>query len=268
VNAGHEVARFEYFNDQSVATSAEELIASLRAARGAGVEQVAIVAHSMGGLVAFSALTAESGYGGDISGGDDLPRVTRLIAVGTPWAGSPWAKLRAAAEVREQVQRWMMDESWDLRPLLAFRRDGTGQAAGDLAEGSRLIADLAGRETPEGLPLTNIVGRIVQAEPVDLGWIRESKLLRELMDEEDLAELTENLRAAGSELGDGVVPVASALAREKGDNVILAVNHRALIRETGVDFITGPTPDGPPGIPVILDRLAPDAAPPAEDDRQ
>ncbi|HZW08978.1 MAG TPA: alpha/beta fold hydrolase [Phycisphaerales bacterium] len=267
VRAGHEVARFEYHNDQGVVTSAGELLGALRAARGLGVGEVALVAHSMGGLVAFEALTSESGYAGDISGGGNLPRVTRLIAVGTPWAGSPWAKLRPAAEIREQVQRWMMDQSWDLRPLLDYRRDGTGQAAADLAERSALVTGLAARDTPRGLELTNIAGHIVQAEPVDLGWVRESRLLRELMSEDDLGELAEGLREASSTLGDGVVPVASALAREEGDNVIFPVNHRALIRETPVDFITGPTPDGPPGIAVILDRLAEDGAAPEPDDR-
>lgn len=272
VEAGHDVARFEYYNDQDVETSAAELLRALRAARDAGVEEIAVVGHSMGGLVTFRALTTEAGYAGDVSGGDDLPRVSRLIAVGTPWAGSPWAKLRPAAEIREQVQRWMMDESWDIRPLLDFRRDGMGQAARDLAEGSAFVESLGACDTPAGLPLTNIAGQIVDAGPADLAWVHESKLLGELMDEDDLDEFAAELRAATDQLGDGVVPIESALARDCGDNVVFPANHRALIRRTPVDFLTGTTPEGPPGIPVILERLEmdrtaeePDVA--AEDDR-
>jgi len=258
VEAGHAVSRFEYPNDQRVHLSAAQLLESLDRARDAGVEEIAIIGHSMGGLVAFDALTREDGYAGDISGTAHLPRVTRLIAVGTPWRGSPWSRLRAAAEVREQVQRWLMDESWDVRPLLDYRRDGKGQAGDDLAEGSDLIRALGQRPTPEGLPLTIIAGRIAPAGPDDLAWLEQSRIVRELFSEEDLAEFIADIAETTQTLGDGAVPLDSALARETDDVAVFEVNHRALIRHSPLDFLTGSTDGGPPGIAVILERLARD----------
>jgi len=257
VEAGHPVARFEYPNDQRIHASAGQLLASLRDARLAGVEEIAIIGHSMGGLVSFDALTREDGYAGNPRGHQDLPRVTRLIAVGTPWAGSPWARLRAAAEVREQVQRWLMSESWDIRPIINYRRDGKGQAGDDLAEGSQLIRELAKRPMPQGLPFTVIAGHIPVTDEAFLDWIQTSKVLRQIMGADGVTKLTEDLREAWGTLGDGAVPLNSALARPAEDTHVFEVNHRALIRRSPIDFITGSDPAGPPGIPVILERLTP-----------
>lgn len=256
VEAGHDVARFEYPNDQRVHASAAQLLESLRRARAAGVEEVVLIGHSMGGLVSFDALTREDGYAGLVAGGDTLPRVERLIAVGVPWEGSPWASLRAAAEVREQVQRWFMDKSWSLAPLLDYRRDGRGQAGDDLAPGSALITELRARPMPEGLALTTLAGRIAAAEPPDLAWLRESKLARRMVGDEQLDELVERLQRPGRMVGDGAVPLESALARAGEDAAVFEVNHRALIRRSPVDFLTGTVGDRPPGIDVILARLA------------
>ncbi|MCL4221153.1 MAG: hypothetical protein KJZ65_07270 [Phycisphaerales bacterium] len=256
VQAGHCVARFEYPNDQPVEKSSALLIEHLRRARSAGVTEISIVAHSMGGLVSFDAMTRADGYAGDASGGAGLPRVTRLIAVGTPWNGSPWARLRAITEVREQVQRWYMNESWDVRPLLQFRNDGLGEAGDELAEKSELIESLKQRPVPESLALTLVAGRLTSSEPEDLAWVEESTLLRRLLGRERVAELAGQLRAAAKELGDGVVPLESALARSQDDQVVLEANHRGLIRRTPVDFASGAEKDTPPpAIAVIVERL-------------
>lgn len=256
VSAGYDVARFEYPNDQRVHLSATQMLEHLRAARAAGVQEITVVAHSMGGLVSFDALTQPDGYAGDISGSGEYPRVTRFISVGTPWEGSPWARLRAAAEIREQVTRWLMDESWDVRPVLNYQRDGKGQAGQDLEPGSALLTDLAARPWPEGLPLTSLAGQIARPNPENFRQLEDSKLLRDLLGREQLDALLADLRRASEQLGDGVVSVESALARATDDTHVFEVNHRALIRHSPVDFLTGQEPGGPPGIPVILERLA------------
>ncbi len=258
VEAGHSVARFEYPNDQRVHDSAVLMLEHLRAARALGVEEVVIVAHSMGGLVSFDALTHPDGYAGDPSGSGPYPRVTRFIAVGTPWEGSPWAPLRAAAEVREQVTRWILEESWDIRPVLNYRSDGSGQAGQDLTPGSDLLADLAARDWPKRLPLTVLAGQITRPDPDKFEQLEDSRFLRQVLGQEQLDRLLDDLRHASEELGDGVVSVKSACARKTDDAHVFEVNHRALIRHSPVDFLTGQEADGPPGIPIILDRIAED----------
>ncbi|MBK7403175.1 MAG: alpha/beta fold hydrolase [Phycisphaerales bacterium] len=257
MRSGFSVARFEYPNDQRVHTSAEELLEHLRSARAAGVDEISIVAHSMGGLVTLDALTRDDGYAG-APGAPGLPRVRRVIAVGTPWEGSPLARLRAAAEIREQVQRWLMSKSWDVRPILDYRRDGMGEAGADLEPGSPLLTELHQRPWPEGLPLTIIAGQIAAAQEIDLAWVRDSKLLRQLLDDDQIDALSKDLAEAASILGDGAVPIDSALARRSPDTSIFGVNHRALIRRSPIDFVTGSEAGGPPGIPVILERLGAD----------
>ncbi|GAB4385748.1 MAG: hypothetical protein Kow0022_12810 [Phycisphaerales bacterium] len=255
VRAGHAVARFEYPNDQHVQASASLLIESLRAARASGIVEISIVAHSMGGLVTFDALTREDGYAGDAEGAGRLPAVRRFITIGTPWLGSPFARFRVLAEIREQVQRWSMDESWDVRPLLRFRTDGLGEAGEDLAEDSELIRTLQARPLPEGIILTEIAGRVSQPEWADVSWMEDSQLLVRLLGRQKVSELIAGVKAASGMLGDGVVPVRSALGRPAEDRVIIEANHRGLVRSTPIDFATGGG-STPPAIAVILDRLA------------
>lgn len=260
VEAGHRVVRFDYPNDQRVHDSAGLLLDGLRRAHEAGLDDITIIAHSMGGLVSFDALTREDGYAGDVSGAAELPRVERFVAVGVPWNGSPWARYRALAEVREQVTRMVLEESWDPRPVLDFRRDGSGQAGPDLLPGSPLITELQARPWPDGLPITTLVGHLSRPDPGDLEQFADSKLLRELLGPEKLDSVLADLERATEDLGDGVVSVKSAGARATDDIHLFEVNHRALIRHSPLDFVTGQEEGGPPGIGVILERLEEDGA--------
>lgn len=255
VRAGHEVARFEYPNDQRIRTSAALLLDHLRAAHGQGLDEIAIVAHSMGGLVSFDAMTRADGYAGDVVTPEGLPRITRLVAVGTPWNGSSWAQLQAVGEMHEQVTRVLGDASGDIRPMLHYRRDGSGQAGDDLLPTSAFITDIRARAWPEHLPLTIIAGRITNPDPATYESLAESTILRELLGPEDLEAFVADLRAASEDLGDGVVSLDSAFARETDDKHVFAVNHRALLHDSPIDFLTGRAEAGPPAIPIILDRL-------------
>lgn len=271
VRAGHDVARFEYPNDQRIHASASLLLDHLRAARAQGVREIAIVAHSMGGLVSFDALTREDGYAGDVVTPDGLPRVTRLVAVGTPWNGSSWAQLQAVGEMHEQISRVLAAGSRDVRPMLHYRRDGSGQAGDDLLPTSAFITDIRSRPWPAHLPLTIIAGRITNPDPATYESLAESTILRELLGPEDLEAFVADLRAASEDLGDGVVSLNSAFARETEDKHVFAVNHRALLHDSPIDFLTGRAAAGPPAIPIILERLEADAEgrdpadPPASD---
>jgi pimeloyl-ACP methyl ester carboxylesterase len=86
------VARFEYPHDQHIALSATLFQQSLLALRDMGVERVDLVCHSMGGLVARDALSRDP-EDSDDDGARDI--VDRLILVGTPNAGSSWARTQS-----------------------------------------------------------------------------------------------------------------------------------------------------------------------------
>ena len=157
---GHAVTRFEYPNDGPICESADLLVRSLRELREAGVERVDIVAHSMGGLVSRDALTRRDGYGGDGSGGEDLPSIDRLIMVGTPNQGSVCAKFRVLGEFQEHITRaWHGDRTPDRSDA-----DGSGEAGRDLLPDSEYLCDLNERPLATHTRHTIIAARM---SPVD-----------------------------------------------------------------------------------------------------
>jgi pimeloyl-ACP methyl ester carboxylesterase len=259
-SAGFRAARFDYPNDQPIAASADLLGAALRDLRSRGVTRVDLVCHSMGGLVARDVLTRPTFYAGRTDGHADLPDVRRFIAVGTPNAGSPWAKLRAVAEIREQVERFLEDPRHDWRGLLGYLSDGLGEAGDDLLPGSAYLTALNSRPLPEGVAITLIAGRLAPVKDDDLTWLTGSWLLRRVIGPEDAAKVAAGVAELSTELGDGVVPVASTLLPGVEDVVYLdGFNHRSMLKASAL--INGARkaigePVGPPAaIPVILDRL-------------
>ena len=231
-DAGHTPIRFDYPNDQAIADSAGLLDAALRRLRTLGVDRVDVVAHSMGGLVTRDALTRPAFL-------EDNPgaraRVERLIAIGTPHEGSPWAGMRWASELREQAERLLGERAIEAEDLYRFSFDGSGQAGRDLRPGSDFLTDLNARPAPEGVRVTCLVGRLLTPPP---GAGAE-------------------VDALSRTLGDGVVPLDSAALDGCDDVVVLRANHRAMIRSLPLSDPKQP----PPGIAVVLDRLSRDPEP-------
>lgn len=189
--AGHNVARFEYPNDQAIASSATQLESHLEMLRAAGVKKVAIVAHSMGGLVSRDVLTRE---------GRDIPEVMRLVTVGTPNHGSSWARGRVVAEARERAVR-LYNRAKSGKSLFPDypTSDTAGKAGEDLLPDSAYLAELNRRPLPK-TPITIIYGR-----------------------------MTSHGGAAGEALGDGVVSIDSAQLDGVPDVVKLEGNHRTML---------------------------------------
>ena len=233
-DAGLTPVYFEYPNDQKIASSAELMHVAMRQLKNRGVQRVDIVCHSMGGLVTRDCLTRDTIYAGAMTGHTDLPDVERWVTVGTPFLGSPFAGLRLIAEWREQAVRWS-DAVVNGGPTPAgMRSDGSGEAGEDLAVDSEFLTELNERPWPVGVRLTVIYGVIA-------GGV-------------EVADL-------GTELGDGVVPVWSAIPDDVGeDTVKLTDNHRAMLKSAGITQAArnavGAEPREAPAIAVILDRLA------------
>ncbi len=250
---GHTVVRFDYANDQAIKLSASSLLDELSVLEGAGVQEISFVCHSMGGLVVRDAITR------DVF--EEQPiRVDRLVTIGTPHGGSPWARLRAVAEIREQVQRWVESDDLDPKRLLGFAQDGVGQAGTDLLPGSDFFKELNQRTLDPAIQITCIVGRTVPESGRDLGSLIASGVMSELIGERDTKVIGDELEKLSSELGDGVVPMSSAVLAGVDDVVVLEANHRSLIRSVelgeAIRELQGLGASGqPPAIEVVLDRL-------------
>lgn len=246
--AGHAVVRFDYPNDQAVADSASDLDAAFLTLDTAGAKEVVLVGHSMGGLVSLDAATRPAGF-------RDLAelRVSRLITVGTPYAGSPWARVRGLGEARDRVLRWLDTPSWDPRPIFDIDADGDGSAGRDLMPGSDYLTSLATRTLPADLAITAIAGLAARTPTSALEALASEPRLASLIGQERAATLGAAIRDAGDDLGDGLVSLESALPEFASDKVVVEANHRSLLA------CLLPGCQTPPAIPIILDRLALDA---------
>lgn len=256
---GLRVARFDYPNDQPIADSADLLGAALASLCASGTERIDLVCHSMGGLVARDVLTRDAYYAGHPAGSPDLPVVERLITVGTPNFGAPLAPLRGVSEIRDQLVRLVNDDGVTLAGLMRFSADGKGEAGIDLLPGSDFLTDLNARPLPAPLRMTVIIGRAAPTERART--LADTELSRAMGIDDDLDDLLTALIPIGEDIGDGVVPAASAALPGVEDTVHLEGNHRSVLRripaELAIREALGDTPDQtPPAIPVILDRLA------------
>jgi pimeloyl-ACP methyl ester carboxylesterase len=232
VEQGFTPLYFEYPNDQHIADSADLLHLALLRLKNRRVERADLVCHSMGGLVALDCLTRDTMYSGDTTRNDRLPDIDQWITVGTPFRGSPFAGLRLIAEWREQAVRWTDAVTNGGPTPNGTHADGSGEAGEDLAPDSEFLTDLNLRPFPTGARLTVIYG--VVAPGVDIG-------------------------GNGEELGDGVVPVWSAIPEGATDVVQLGDNHRAMLKSASFTQAArnavGADPRVAPAIPIILDRL-------------
>lgn len=254
IAAGITPCELRYPNDQPLSDSTAFLAEKLRQLRGLGVRRVDLVAHSMGGLICREALTHESYYAGQGTGPAGYPDVDRLIMVGTPNHGSPMARLRIAAEIREQIERALSGQGL----LFGSIFDGAGEAAIDLLPDSEFLGKLNSRPLPKGVAVTIIAGK---ASPVTTGKVR--LLTRDLRENypgvvtEKLDELSHSLDEVVAGLGDGVVTVESTRIDGVEDHIIVEGNHLSMIR----NFTAGSS-RVPPAVPIILQRLGKTASQP------
>ena len=233
VEEGYGVLVLDYPNDQSIFDSARFLGAQLETLARQGVQEIRIVAHSMGGLVSRELLTSPELR--CMPPSCERPRVRQLIMVGTPNHGSDLARVRELGEVREQVSRLFTGEvGW-----LDWIFDGAGEAGLDLIPGSAFLEALNARALPDRVRMLVIAGEIGKPQ-----WEQLEALLQEYAN-----GVPQSLREAREQLGDGLVSVDSA--RLPGVPLIrVPGNHLSIIRN-----VSATSTRTPPAIPIILQYL-------------
>ncbi len=243
---GFDVWIMRYPNDQPVVESAELLLDHLKMLPLAGVQELALVGHSMGGLVARELLTRPAlDYQQSVSYGE-VPPVVALVMVGTPNHGSELARFRAMTEVRDQLVQLAKGEANWLGGIL----DGAGEAKIDLLPGSRFLTTLNARPHPQGVKLLVIAGIASpwSEKQID-GFIANLHDRRPTESESMLADLKDSLVSLTNNLGDGLVTVDSA----RLDGVLLRTvpgNHSSMIRN-----LTENSERVPPSVPIVVDFL-------------
>ena len=219
---GHQLAYFDFPNDQPIADSAKLLARELQSLHEAHPNlQTALLTHSMGGIVARSYVE-----GPDYAGGID-----RLILLAPPNQGSRYARWNCCSEMAEHFALWRSDPNWHWTwPFI----DGVGEAGRDLRPESSFLTNLNARPRREGVSYTIIAGNRScgwRYTAASLGLV--ARCVPELRIEAD-DRLRERLTVWAAQLrdrpaaGDGLVTVASTRLDGVGDFVIVPADHATI----------------------------------------
>lgn len=230
-----QVIEFRYPNDQAISASADLLAEKWKNLEG--IEEVVVVAHSMGGLVIRDLVTRPG------NPRPQFPSIKGVVMVGTPNHGSEWARFRVWLEAREHFHR-LKERQFS---LFAALRDGTGEAKIDLRPDSKFLSELNDRDWPENLPLLLIAGDLTEEKGM-LG--RLFRNWTEDLDAELKKAIEDWMTQNGPLIGDGVVTVESVSLDGQPAPVVFPASHRGLVMRTPID------PDAPPANPLILEFVS------------
>ncbi len=243
---GMNVWQMRYPNDQPVADSALLLKEELATLKQSGVNEISLVAHSMGGLVSREMLTnPQMAYTKEVEN-HLVPRVRNLIMVGTPNHGSELARFRIFSEIRDQWVNMVENGGNVLSGVL----DGAGEARIDLLPDSQLLKTLNARPQPANTNMLIIAGI---ANPWDEKEINQ--FLNSTLDEENAQEIKSLITSMSDALGDGLVTVEST--RLEGiEHMTVPGTHLSMIRNLSED-----SSRIPPAVPLIIEYLEQTAKP-------
>ncbi|MEZ6064530.1 MAG: alpha/beta fold hydrolase [Planctomycetaceae bacterium] len=220
---GFACAMYSYPNDGSIDAAAVELSGELRRLRtDSPATDVAIVAHSMGGLVSRAAVEdAER----------DPGNVRRLILVATPNQGSNLARLPIGLDLWEHLVRRDGDRETEF--LQRIVADGLEEGRHDMRPGSPFLNALNARKRNPRIEYTLLIGD--EAVLTDEQRAELCERWEELCQSSRTARLVSpriDPILSGDELrtgrGDGAVSLASARLEGVEDIEILHFRHNAI----------------------------------------
>ena len=207
----------------------------------------AIVAHSMGSLLARSYVEDDEAYQKDVAS---------LIMIAPPNHGSSLSKAQTFLQTAQSVQA--MNGSRRTDPL-ALLGDGLGAAADDMTPGSAYLKGLNAHPRRAGVPYHILAGDSgyltararaqIDARSTGKGVLGGIGRLVASGVSSQLDEITDGL-------GDGCVSVASTRLEGVADHRVLHANHLELIRAP----LLFPDPGPVASMPDILRRLGEDTS--------
>jgi pimeloyl-ACP methyl ester carboxylesterase len=235
---------YSYPDDQPIASSAELLSRDLKKIGSSQPQRrIALVAHSMGGLVSRMVIEDPQLDPGNVS---------RLIMLATPNQGSLLARFAFGMDILDHA---IPDaERSDVSRFYAAIEDGLSEAAVDLQPDSTFLHELNARGRNAKVHYTLFLGtggyftrRQVEELRAGLATAKSKSNVIGLFApriDETLADLDEVIRG----LGDGVVAVKRGKLAGVDDTVVLEFSHLGALQQT-----TGL--DADPLYKMVLERL-------------
>jgi pimeloyl-ACP methyl ester carboxylesterase len=219
--AGYPCASFAYPNDWDLRETSALLSRQLKTFAAEHPDQkVALVTHSMGGLVARACVE---------NGELDPGNVTRLLMIAPPSHGTLLAHLAIATDVWEHWLGRASGGCWTRCRDSVI--DGLGEAADDLVPGSPFLAELNARPRNSAIRYALFLGTGASVEQAEMNWLRTALQetsgrcpgLRGCSDK--LEHLLKDMEEIVDGKGDGVVAVKRGRLEGVDDVVILPFGH-------------------------------------------
>lgn len=219
--AGYPCATFAYPNDWEICESAHRLSHSLKQiAEQHPRQKIALVTHSMGGLVARACLESKE---------LDPGNVTRLVMIAPPTHGTMLANIAVATDVWEHWLGRANGGPWDRCRDSVI--DGLGEAADDMVPGSRFLSELNARPRNPNVRYTIFLGTNASVSEGEMKWMRTA--LQETGGNcpglRDCTGRFDNLLSDMEELvegkGDGVVALKRGRLDGVDDVLVLPFGH-------------------------------------------
>jgi pimeloyl-ACP methyl ester carboxylesterase len=219
--ASYPAATFAYPNDWEISESASRLSHSLKQIAEQHPDQkIALVTHSMGGLVARACLEDKE---------LDPGNVTRLVMIAPPTHGTMLAHIAVATDVWEHWLGRANGGPWDRCRDSVI--DGLGEAADDMVPGSTFLTDLNARPRNPNVRYSIFLGTCASVSEGEMKWMRTA--LQETGGNcpglRDCTGRFDNLLSDMEELvegkGDGVVALKRGRLDGVDDVLVLPFGH-------------------------------------------
>jgi pimeloyl-ACP methyl ester carboxylesterase len=235
---------YDYPDDQPIAVSAEQLSRDLKEIQASQpARHIALVAHSMGGLVARAVIEDPQ---------LDPGNVTHLIMLGTPNQGSLLARIAYGMDLLDHA---VPDpERSDVSRFYAAVEDGLSEATVDLQPESTFLHDLNARGRNPHVRYSIFLGtggrftrQQIDTARAGLATAKAKSEVAGLLAprvDETLADLEEVIHG----LGDGVVAVKRGKLAGVDDVIVLEFTHLGVLQQTSAMA-------SDPLFRLVLDRL-------------
>jgi pimeloyl-ACP methyl ester carboxylesterase len=225
--AGMSCGVFAYPNDQPLRASAELLSSQLKAfaAKHPG-RRVALVTHSMGGLVARECLEDEA---------LNPPNVDRLIMVAPPTHGSMLAQYAMGLDLWEHWLNRRDGDPWQRTRDSII--DGLSEAPTDLRPGSAFLTRLNARPRAPGVRYTLLLGSSSCVSAAQHYMIRKTLCVAsdccpsEKVDPEAIDRILSKMDEVIDGRGDGAVAVSRGRLEGVTDTHVLPFDHLSVVRD-------------------------------------
>jgi predicted alpha/beta hydrolase family esterase len=225
--AGYGIVVYDYPFNRPIAESCAAFARDWAAFRRRAGERLpwAILAHSMGALLARSMVEDDATWAGDVSS---------MILIAPVNQGSQLARVQTVLQVMDGLQSIQSKKTARAMMHLA---EGTGESARDMLPGSALLTGLNRRPRRRGVPYHIVAGDIgfltregrAQIEArVDL--VHRNAGIFGRLAQAATADLPDLLDELADGTGDGCVAVDRTRLDGVADHVVLHANHAELIR--------------------------------------